>query len=246
MSLPNCWSPPAWHRAPPDKRVTRLLAFGCAVALASVATPAAAHAVEWSGEIALTTDYRYRGLSLSDGKPALQAGLTYEHSSGLYVDLWGSTLGAHGVELDPAVGYSADLGNGISADVSATYYVYTRDGSSNALETTLEVAADRGEWTLAGGAAVASPQRATRDEWGNKHSNLYVFAKAGYALLKRPLTVRGEIGRECGPWDMRDHGAKWNWTVGVDWKVGASQLSIEHVGSNAGSGTVVGSVRLTF
>jgi uncharacterized protein (TIGR02001 family) len=224
----------------------RRLALACAIALAFVGTPASSQAGHWSGEIALATDYRYRGLSMSDGRSAVQAGVTYEHRSGLYAELWGSTLGAQGIELDPTVGYSATLGGGVSAGLSATYYVYPRDGSSDALETTLEIEAERGPWTFAAGVDAAPAQRGTRDESGERRGNLHLFGKAAYALHNVPVVARGEIGRETGPWAMRDHGAKWDWTVGLDWTAGATQFSIDHVGSTGGSETVVGSVRLIF
>ena len=42
------------------------------------------------------TDYRYRGLSLSNKKPALQAELSVGHHSGLYTRLWGSSIADNG------------------------------------------------------------------------------------------------------------------------------------------------------
>lgn len=220
--------------------------MACTGALAFVATPALCQASDWSGEVGLVTDYRYRGLSMSDGRPAVQAELNYEHRSGLYAGLWGSTLGGQGLELDPALGYSAELGGGLSLNLSATYYVYPHDESSNALETALAVGAERGAWSFAAGADLAPAPRGTRDEMDDRRSNFHLFGNAGYAFPNLPLVARGQIGRETGPWAMRDHGPKWDWTVGVEWSAGASRLSIEHIGSNAGSETVVGSFRLTF
>ena len=71
-------------------------------------TPAAA--IDISGEAGLVSDYRYRGVSLSRGHPALQAELTLEHESGLYADLWGSTLGHRDeAEIDFTGGLAKDL-----------------------------------------------------------------------------------------------------------------------------------------
>ena len=52
-----------------------------AVALASVGTARA----EVSGSIAVLSDDRYRGASLTDGRPAVQASIAYDHPAGPYV-----------------------------------------------------------------------------------------------------------------------------------------------------------------
>ncbi|MBI3530552.1 MAG: hypothetical protein HY067_21605 [Betaproteobacteria bacterium] len=54
-------------------------------------------AAEVSGHVALLSDYRYRGESLTDGQPALQAAVNYDHSSGLFLGALAST-----VRIDPA------------------------------------------------------------------------------------------------------------------------------------------------
>jgi uncharacterized protein (TIGR02001 family) len=42
-------------------------------------------AAQVQGDVALLSDYRFRGESLTEGRPALQAGVNYDHSSGLFV-----------------------------------------------------------------------------------------------------------------------------------------------------------------
>ena len=61
-----------------------------ATLLASVAAPAAQ--AQFSANIGAVTDYRFRGVSQTLGKPALQGGLDYAHSSGLYIGTWLSTF----------------------------------------------------------------------------------------------------------------------------------------------------------
>jgi uncharacterized protein (TIGR02001 family) len=79
----------------------------------------------------LTTDYRKRGLSQSDGDAALQAGLDYQHASGWFAGIFASTIGypddARWDQLDAEVeGYTGY--NWRSAKWSATAavgrYVY--------------------------------------------------------------------------------------------------------------------------
>ena len=52
-----------------------------------------ANAQDWSAEVGLVSDYRYRGHSLSNSTPALQASLAGEHDSGLYAELWARQSG---------------------------------------------------------------------------------------------------------------------------------------------------------
>lgn len=40
----------------------------------------------------VVTDYLFRGISQTHGKPAIQGGVDYAHSSGLYAGVWGSTI----------------------------------------------------------------------------------------------------------------------------------------------------------
>ena len=81
---------------------------------------------------ALTSDYRYRGLSQTRLKPALQGGADYSHTpTGLYAGVWASTikwtkdLGGDGnVELDLYGGKKGEFAPGLSYDVGGLYYLY--------------------------------------------------------------------------------------------------------------------------
>jgi uncharacterized protein (TIGR02001 family) len=80
----------------------------------------------------VVTDYRYRGISQSRLKPALQGGVDYARKSGIYVGAWASTIkwikdaGGDGpVELDIYGGYKFNLG-GVGADVGVLRYQYPR------------------------------------------------------------------------------------------------------------------------
>ena len=90
--------------------------------------------VEFSLEA--VSDYRFRGVSLSNRRPALQPGVTVTHRSGLYASAWASTLAEDGgpdVELDLIGGYSRLLGP-VMLDLSGTWYLYPGDRSTDYLE----------------------------------------------------------------------------------------------------------------
>ena len=76
------------------------------------------------------TDYRYRGISQSRLKPALQGGVDFSHKSGVYLGAWGSTIkwikdggGDANLELDLYGGYKGSVGD-IGYDVGLLRYQY--------------------------------------------------------------------------------------------------------------------------
>lgn len=88
----------------------------------------------FSGNFTLASDYIFRGISQSQHKPAVQGGLDYEHSSGLYVGTWASNVGwvddvakrNNSMEWDFYAGYKNEIGP-ISYDVGAIRYYYPGD-----------------------------------------------------------------------------------------------------------------------
>lgn len=106
------------------------------VLTALLGTPAAAetgpHAV--TGNVALTSDYVFRGISQTGGNPALQGGLDYTHRSGFYLGTWGSNVGwiedfqayaSGNVELDLYGGFRGTLGaTGVDYDLGVIGYFY--------------------------------------------------------------------------------------------------------------------------
>src|SRR3546814_17452941 len=72
--------------------------LGALVAATAMSTPAfaqeeeAAGPLTLSGGIAVTSDYRFRGISLSNEKVAVQPTMTVSHQSGFYAGVWGSSL----------------------------------------------------------------------------------------------------------------------------------------------------------
>ena len=219
------------------------------LALSLAAVPAGAQGADWSGELSLVSDYRYRGVSLSGEKPALQAAAAVECKAGFHGELWVSTIkndGAGKLELDASAGYAVDLAEDISLDLSATYYLYPAHGASNALEGTALLERTRGPLTASLGASVAPPQKGTRDDEDRRRTNLYVFAGLGYDVPDTPLRVRAQIGRERGPWDMRDRGSKWDYALGLDAEFKRARVSLDLVGSNAAPAGLVGALALPF
>jgi uncharacterized protein (TIGR02001 family) len=91
--------------------------------------PASAHA-QTSGTVSLVSDYRYRGVSLSDGKPAAQLGLAYDDASGWYAGVFASTIrfaspDSRGAQTQLYAGYAHRIAPGITIEGGADYAVYS-------------------------------------------------------------------------------------------------------------------------
>lgn len=101
-------------------------------AVLAQAQPAAAPAPDYtlSFNVGAVTDYRYRGISQSRLKPALQGGADFAHASGFYIGTWASTIkwikdggGDSNVEIDAYGGYKFSFGD-FAFDVGALRYFY--------------------------------------------------------------------------------------------------------------------------
>ena len=122
------------------KKTMLLIAMSLAgaSALAQTAAPAAAAAPDStiSYNIGATTDYRYRGISQTGKKPALNGGIDYAHSSGFYLGTWASTITwlkdttanpnttKGPIEIDLYGGYKGALAEGVGYDLGGLYYWY--------------------------------------------------------------------------------------------------------------------------
>ena len=96
------------------------------------------YGLSFSGNAAITTDYRFRGVTQNQSDPALQAGFTLAHESGIYVGLWGSNVNfgtvSPSLELDPSIGYATTLESFSSKpvlDVGVVYYNYPSSSDLN-------------------------------------------------------------------------------------------------------------------
>ena len=95
------------------------------LALLLTATEAVA---QLSGSFALLSDNRYRGVSLSDRRPALQADIAYDHTSGLYAGAVASTVRVEGADSSLSgegyAGFAHPLSQRVSFDLGAARFLY--------------------------------------------------------------------------------------------------------------------------
>ena len=94
---------------------------------ATMLSAVTASAVEVSGNVAIGSDYFFRGYDQSMGA-ALSGGFDVAAENGVYAGAWGSSVDAGtstgGLELDYYVGYGGSISEDVSYDVGYTYYGY--------------------------------------------------------------------------------------------------------------------------
>jgi uncharacterized protein (TIGR02001 family) len=89
----------------------------------------------FTGNVGFASEYRYRGITQTTAKPALQGGFDYSHASGFYLGTWASNVSwladqsttaapvSNSLELDLYGGYKGAVGD-LGYDVGLLQYLY--------------------------------------------------------------------------------------------------------------------------
>lgn len=89
-----------------------------------------------AGNMTLASEYRFRGIDQTAGKPALQGGFDYTRASGVYLGNWNSNVNQNAgypgasLEMDFYGGYKKAFGD-LGVDVGAIYYYYPGSDASS-------------------------------------------------------------------------------------------------------------------
>src|SRR6185369_9235391 len=106
----------------------------------AAAAPAPEHTI--TGNVGLFSEYRFRGISQTFGKPAIQGGFDYSHASGIYLGNWNSNVNsgagfpAGNIEMDFYGGWKKSWDDW-GLDVGFIYYYYPGTDANAASGTTL-------------------------------------------------------------------------------------------------------------
>ena len=95
-----------------------------------------ASAVEISGNVGLSSDYIWRGMTQTNGDAAINGGFDLATDNGFYFGTWSSNAGGSGsdysMELDVYLGFSGEMGNeNMSYDIGYISVIYPGDDSSD-------------------------------------------------------------------------------------------------------------------
>lgn len=214
-----------------QKKLKRLsLCFGASLFAIAATSPILAQdsspAFSISANAAIVTDYRFRGLSLSDKDAAIQGGFDVSHQSGFYVGTWGSSIQPYGgseFEMDIYAGYSSQIGN-LSTDIGVLAYTYPGSDNTHYIEAYGSIGgtlAQTFSWTL--GAAYVWDQ----DNVGNQ-DNIYVYLDGSMPIGDTPLSLAGHLAYEDGAFGTD----KWDWNLGVAYSYKQYSFSVSYVDTN--------------
>ncbi len=163
--------------------------------LAVTAVPRVAMA-DLAFNVGAVTDYRYRGISQTRLKPALQGGIDFS-SNGFYLGTWLSTIkwvkdfgGDANVEIDLYGGYKGDIvKDSLSYDVGVLTYQYP----SNKLKPSANTTEIYGALTF--GPATIKYSHSVSDTFGNANSkNSYYLDGSATFDLGSGLSLTPHIG----------------------------------------------------
>lgn len=181
-----------------SKMVKSVVATGILAASVLASGQAAA---EFSANVALTSNYIWRGISQSNSQPALQGGFDYAHDSGFYAGVWGSNIdwfdsgkntgpdNNESVELDTYLGFSNTLNNGIGYDVGFVRYNYPGAVSN----------VDFSEMYIGGSYGMFSAKYTYSDSFAGPHMKSANYLEAGVDFtLAQDIGVSLHVGKSSG------------------------------------------------
>lgn len=216
------------------------------MALAGAFT-AVAHAEGMSANVALTSNYKFRGQDQGSNKPALQGGFDFS-AGGFYVGNWNSSIGFtnSGLEMDFYGGYKGEAA-GLGYDVGVLQYYYPQKDKALDFNTTelygavsFSILTAKYSHTVskdyfAFGEAIQAVSGGARPKGRNTG---YLDLSANYEIAQG-IVLNGHVGYTNYSGDLDDAGIP-NYT---DYKVGATY----DMGSGFSlAGAVVGATKKSF
>jgi len=193
-----------------------------------------------SYNVGAVSDYRYRGISQSSFKPALQAGVDFAHKSGFYLGAWGSNVNwikdyvvatDGSLEIDLYGGYKGEIRKDFTYDLGVIAYQYPGNTAANVLANanTTEVYG-----ALTYSVVTAKYSRSVSNFMANNSSSgsTYIEVAASFDLgdvfSLTPHVGHQTIPNQSGSGDYTDYSL----TLGKDFGNGLS-ASVAAIGTNA-------------
>jgi len=189
---------------------------------------------EFSAYATFVSDYTFRGITQSDEGPAVQAGIDWNHDSGVYAGIWGSNVDFNDgdeatIEIDYFAGYSTEIYDDLTMDIGASWYSYP--GAANALDYDYyEIYASfEYDYGLATGGVGGA---FTGDNFGGTGDAQYVNI-FGSLPLPHDLTLSGHLGRQWVE-DNTNFGVPdyFEWQIGMDWEYEQFIFNLSYVDTN--------------
>lgn len=168
------------------------IALACGAALLGTVSVAQA---ELSANIGVTSNYMWRGITLSDEDAAISGGVDYTHESGFYLGTWASsTTSEVGTEVDLYGGFAGSSGD-VGYDVGIVGYLYPNEKDISFTEIYGKLS---WKWIEGG---VYYTVSSDIDEGAYTDGDLYYYVGASYELQDG-----WSLGATIGYYDFADDG----------------------------------------
>lgn len=154
-----------------------------------------------SGNVAIQSDYVWRGYSQNLEDYSIQGGFDFEDASGFYAGVWGASVdfgGAESTEGDIYIGFTNEIEGGFTYDVGIIEYTY--HGGLGASDSNFT------EYYLGGGFAGFSLTYSIGDEFGDN-----IEAGYSYEFEEQGFSVGAAYGDYDDAWTY--------WTIGVSGEI---------------------------
>lgn len=191
-------------------------------------------AFDGSAGVTVTSDYRFRGISQSNKRPAVQGTVGVTHESGFYVGTWASSISNYvaagsDAEIDLYAGYKKTTEGGTTVDGGVLYYVYpsSTGATTNFFEPYFNVTTPIAEGaTLKVGTNFAWKQKAL-SVGGPDKGALYVYSDI--AVPAGPMTLTAHAGRSFTKNYITFGTEYWDWSLTAAYTAGPATISVGYV-----------------
>ncbi|WP_375393846.1 TorF family putative porin [uncultured Sphingomonas sp.] len=201
--------------------------------------------IKLTGGVTLTSDYRFRGLTRTDGGPAVQSTVTLASQTGFYVGTWVSNIDGSGktpllrghgdAEIDLYGGYTRTF-SAIGVDAGLLYYAYPggiKGVKTDYFEPYASLRYTIGPVSAKVGGNYAWGGQPGLDVTPRRNDNLYLYGEASLGVPRTPVTLKGHVGHTQGalgvvnPDPADDH--YWDWSVNAEAAGGPVKVGMTYV-----------------
>jgi uncharacterized protein (TIGR02001 family) len=188
-----------------------------------------------TGSIGGTSDFVFRGLSLTRGKPAAQASLDVEFPREFYVGAFVATADPNrgpspNMEADAWIGRYWRVSEDFSADMRVSQYTYPNDPRHKSYNRT-EITGTLGFHNALYAAAIYSPNtRAVGSSAGYREGDVWALELSG----RHALNERWELSAGFGHYGLDDvyHGSYNYWNATVTATLAPFELQLAYIGTD--------------
>ncbi len=180
----------------------------------------------FSGNITITSDYSFRGVSQTNLLPAVQGGFDYEMENGFSFGTWASNVNFGdntSQELDLYMGYGMDLNDTTSLSFSLLQFEYPGEGDNldyQEFQASLDIS------SISLGFAY-SPSYVGVDDW------TFTYFSAGYsATLGENVSFGASVGINSADKINDDDDSYIDYSVGIGLPIAGIDLGVQVVGTD--------------